>query len=329
MSLKNKKINSLKYFDWVQITYNDAEGPTYSLAKIDIDSLDSIPRGLDLTTPKEVLSNYWFPVFNVTTMFSNIIITTHFAFERFSSETLTELKQEDQKVLTVTLEGFFGISVQLWFSLPPLLHDLYFLYKKYDKILSERDFILLDFWFFNLSVIDELVQVFEELQLNLHFSVHRYIQSDIGQYDIHNILLLEPTEANLKSLNCENWSKDDYVNYIYNQFSKIDVNIFYEWLLYKKIENIYVTKKDFVYNYLTNSQTGFKSLSLSTLKLLALNPILDLDHVRTRRAEKSRISAEKWAKLTLLLTEEQKVTAFFTDIFVAINNSPEDKSDKD
>jgi hypothetical protein len=32
---------------------------------------------------------------------------------------------------------------------------------------------------------------------------------------------------------------------------------------------------------------------LSTLKLLALNPILDLDHVRERRAEKSRISAEK------------------------------------
>jgi hypothetical protein len=46
-------------------------------------------------------------------MFSNIIITTHFAFEMVSTETLTELKQEDQKGLTTKLEGFLGISVNL------------------------------------------------------------------------------------------------------------------------------------------------------------------------------------------------------------------------
>lgn len=75
-----------------------------------------------------------------------------------------------------------------------------------------------------------------------------WIQADTGRFDINNILLLEPTEANLKRLHCKNWNKTDYFNFIYNQFSKIDLNIFHEWLVYKKIKNVYENKNDFVYD---------------------------------------------------------------------------------
>ncbi len=300
MSLKNKTINSLKYLDWVVISYNDAKGKTFSFSKIDLESLNRLPYTLEYpsytqTFPPRALISYWFPLECICHMLWNIVWTSQGYLEESLDKPLIEISEKDSLFTT-----FLKYSVQLWFSLPPLLNDFNILYKKHNKDFSEHDFLLLDFWFHNLSVMDELMQAFEEFNLKLQFFIDPMRESKLFGFSLDDLKLLEPTESNLKILNCADWCKQDFINHIYKQFSKIDMHIFYAWLISRKINNIYKNKEAFVYAYLTNSETGLNSLSLSTLKLLALNPILDFDYMRKLHADRIKLHAEKSAKIDLL-----------------------------
>ena len=101
------------------------------------------------------------------------------------------------------------------------------------------------------------------------------------------------------------------------------MHIFYEWLISIKINNIYESKEAFVYAYLTNSETGLNSLSLSTLKLLTINPILDFDILRKLYADRKFFHAEESAKIALLHPEEQQQAriANFANMLVMVNDN--------
>ena len=90
------------------------------------------------------------------------------------------------------------------------------------------------------------------------------------------------------------------------------MHIFYEWLISRKINNIYESKEAFVYAYLTNSETGLNSLSLSTLKLLAINPILDFDILRKLYADRKFFHAEE---------QQQARIANFANMLVMVNDN--------
>lgn len=232
-------------------------------------------------------------------------------------------KQFDQvkpKKVTELLSAFTAVSLKTWRLTLPVVHDLYLLYVKHNKILSETEFVLLDFWFDSLQVLDELMLLFDELKLSISFRIDLACLNKIFQLSTHDIFLIEPTEGNLKTLSCDSWSKIDFVNHIYNQFSKIDVNVLYQWLVYKKIENIYENKEIFVREYVINSLNGLNSLSLATLKLLAINPLLDLDHVRLLHEERNLHHLKQWEALGPQ-TDAQALSSLFANIKFAVDNS--------
>ena len=210
--------------------------------------------------------------------------------------------------------------MRTWTLTLPVVHDLYLLYVKHNKILSETEFVLVDFWFDSLQVLDELMLLFDELKLSISFHKDLARLNKIFQLSIHDVFLIEPTEGNLKSLNCENWNKMDFINHIYYQFYKIDVTVLYQWLIYKKIENIYENKELFVREYIINSVNGLNSLSLATLKLLAINPILDLDRVRVLHQERNLYHLKQW-EAQGPQTEAQMINSLLTSIKIAVDTS--------
>lgn len=65
MSIKNKTINSLKYLDWVTISYNDAKCTTFDFSKINLEALGHLPYTLEYpsytqTFPPQALKSYGF-----------------------------------------------------------------------------------------------------------------------------------------------------------------------------------------------------------------------------------------------------------------------------
>lgn len=317
MSIKNKKITELKYFDAIH-TFD---------GKIDFDEFARVPHALDVFMPKKLLAIYW-------RAFGDICISLAWSVDygikdcikasikKLSNKPIGDVASK--KFLYDSLNGFVSNRLKMWTMLIPALNDLYALYIRHNKLLGEREFILLDFWFSNLLVIDELMLAFEELNLKLHFYRSPLLLGKLFEFNIHEIFLLEPNEENLKSLNCDNWNKEDYVKHIYKQFSKIDVNILYQWLVYKKIENIYESKEIYVYQYLTNSINGLNSLSLTTLKLLAINPILDLDHVRKLQEERT-LYFLKQDEAEGPQTKEQLINSFMNTLKFAIIHSNKNK----
>lgn len=232
-------------------------------------------------------------------------------------------KQFDQakpKIVTELLSSFTEVRLKTWTLTLPVVNDLYLLYVKHNKILSETAFVLLDFWFDSLQVLDELQLLFDELKLSIFFRKDLARLNKIFQLSIHDVFLIEPTEENLKSLNCENWNKMDFINHIYFQFYKIDVTVLYQWLIYKKIENIYENKELFVREYIINSVNGLNSLSLATLKLLAINPILDLDRVRVLHQERNLYHLKQW-EAKGPQTEAQMMNSLLTSIKIAVDTS--------
>ena len=147
------------------------------------------------------------------------------------------------------------------------------------------------------------MQVFGELELEFHFTPFPlHVSSDWG-FRCDAIKLHEPTEEATsrigEPLDSKKWSKNDFANYIYIRFLPFDINVFYEWLIYKKIENIYESKEAIVYAYLTNSKNGLNSLSLSTLKLLTINPILDFDILRKLHEQRENFDDDMTPKIKL------------------------------
>lgn len=53
-------------------------------------------------------------------------------------------------------------------------------------------------------VIDELILAFEELNIKLHFNKHPLYLNEMFEFSLNEIVLVEPKEENLKSLNCTN-----------------------------------------------------------------------------------------------------------------------------
>lgn len=253
MSIKNKTFTETKYIQWLLPYYqNSLLTFEYYNLKIDVEAIKAIPRNLDVSLNDR--RNYY----------NKKIILTDF--------------------LSVTLKGFMLIL--------PVMNDLYNLYVEKNHILTERDFILIDLWFESLPVLDELILAFQEFKIKYKFQDHSTPEDSIFEYGCNDVVLKEVTGKNLKQLNCENWSKENFVDYIYNKgFAKIDTNLLYQWLNYKQIPNIYETKEEFVRQYITNETTGLKSLSLLTLKLLALNPLMDLDYIRERKKRRQEYQA--------------------------------------
>ena len=303
MSLKNKTINSLKYFDWVSISYNDAAGLTASFSKIDLDSLEQLPgviENISFGSRTKTFISYWYQLDYISHMLWNIGWNAEVALADFSDKPLIEINKED---LAMRLNAFLELSLNLWRSLLPLLNDFNTLYKKHNKNFSGQDFLLLDFWFHNLSVIDELMQAFNELELEVHFTPFPFPVSSEWGFRCDAMKLHEPTEEATsrigEPLDSKKWSKNDFANYIYIRFLPFDINVFYEWLIYKKIENIYESKEAIVYAYLTNSKNGLNSLSLSTLKLLTINPILDFDILRKLHEQRENFDDDMTPKIKL------------------------------
>jgi hypothetical protein len=307
MSLKNNKITSLKYYNWIKIYY----------PKMDIDALERLPFDLEVFVPPKTYTAYWFPWDAVVFLLACLPYNIKNWQKKISNK---QLDQVNPKIAQELLSSFTEILLKTWTTMLPVVNDLYFLYVKHNKILTETDFVLLDFWFDSLQVIDELMFIFGELNLSIYFRKDPLRLSKMFELSISDIFLIEPTEENLKNLNCKFWSKQNFVNYIYKQFSKIDVNVLHQWLVYKKIENKYENKEIFVREYIINSVKGLNSLSLSTLKLLAINPILDLDHVRVLHQER-KLYHLKQSEAKGPQTEAQAINSFLTTIKFAVDNS--------
>ncbi len=321
MSVKNKKLEQLKFFKWTSLYYGDFK-------RINGEDYAKIPGFYDIIKPlvTQVDFHYWFALTHDMDFILglSIPIIVKEAIKKFSKKN-KNLEFIDRKILEKTLIDFVLVSLKIWRLVVSNINDLYALYREYNKVLTEREFVLLDLWFDSLPVLDELMLIFHELvffhdtkKLKLYFEIHPAYRNKAFQADTNDIFLKEPTEENLKFLNCEHWSKQDYVDYIYKQFSKINVNILHEWLIYKKIENVYTTKESFVYAYITNSVNGLKSLSMSTLKLLAINPILDLDYVRVLHKERNLYHKQLWDSKGPMTPDEMIVDVFST-IFKTIS----------
>lgn len=316
MSLQNKALINLKYFNWIHEYYGDIKKRPF--AKINSEEFQEIPYNLNISANYE----FWFPLSNICfTLGHTIPVHTKETLKKFTKKGVNKiLGSIDRQILEKNLESSMFICLRIWTILISILNDLYALYINLNKTLSDREFILLDFWFDSLPVIDELILVYENLtffhdvkKLKLTFNIQPGHLTKVFRYDVFHVHLLEPTEENLESLHCETWNKQDFVNHIYKQFAKIDVNLFNEWLIYKKIENIYETKEAFVYEYLTNHTNGLHSLSASTLKLLAINPIMDLDHVRKLSEERDLYHLKRSEALGPRTPRE-----IFSEIFQAI-----------
>jgi hypothetical protein len=79
-------------------------------------------------------------------------------------------------------------------------------------------------------------------------------------------------------------------------------------LHYKNIPNVYPTTDEYIKQYFFQT---LKSLSFNTLKLLAVNPLYDLDHLRHLHAERALYHASLPPK-----SPEQSLS----DLFSALKN---------
>lgn len=277
MSIINKTFSELNYVKWL-FAYQgnlvfEIQGP---YLKINPTDLRRIPRTLGVNNP-----DYWFPLQDLGFLYGVTLgLRSVETYERFVKKKWSTWGVVDNYNLKNFLTSFLQATLKLWVLVLPVMNDLYKLYIEKNHILMERDFVILDFWFESLPVLDELMLSMEEFKFKYKFKDYSTSDDSIVEVTTNQIVFKEVTEKNLESLKCENWNKEDFVNHIYKQFHKIDVNLLYQWLVYKNIPNLYENKKEFVYQYITNETSGLKSLSLSTLKLLVLNPLLDLDYIR-------------------------------------------------
>ena len=277
MSIINKTFSELNYIKWL-FAYNGNRvfDIKYPFLKINPDDLMDIPYKLGVKN-----NDYWFPLQDLGSLYLlGIGLSSVETYERFLKKKWSTWGVVDKYNLKIFLTKFLQLTLYIWTLALSVMNDVYKLYIEKNHILMERDFVVLDFWFESLPVLDELILSMDSFKFKYKFEDRSTSDDSIVEVTTSQIVFKEVTEKNLESLKCENWNKEDFVNHIYKQFHKIDVNLLYQWLVYKNIPNLYENKKEFVYQYITNETSGLKSLSLSTLKLLALNPLMDLDYIR-------------------------------------------------
>lgn len=292
MSIKNKTFHELKYIQWLLHYFQDTLFILKpSTLKIDPDAIAAIPQNLGV--PLDEHRNYYFPVFIMTDNIGiRLTLYSKKTYEKFLKKKWKTWGEVDYYNKKLFLTDMLSITLDIWMLNLPLMNDLYKLYVEKNHILMERDFILLDFWFESLPVIDELILALYESNIKYKFHDSSTAEDSIFEYGCNDVVLKEVTGKNLKKAGCEDWwTKDDYINHIYKEFARIDINLLYQWLNYKNIPNIYETKETYVRQFITNETTGLKSLSLSTLKLLALNPLMNLDYIRLRKKQRNEYKA--------------------------------------